>query len=423
MKKALGWLALAVAIVVASPEVAKAGGYDTPILYSARHIGMGGTAISYVSDPSALFHNPAGLANVGKGSVIANISPVFGSLKAAPVGDTIESETTFAPFFLVGGAYRVADWATIGLAVYPVASAGGEFKYEIGGMPNINRTTLMFIEASPGVAFNLPYDITLGVGYRVTYASLERFQGTEASPILDFDMTGLNFLGFRAGAQWKYKVSDSGNQLLRVGAQYRHKTVTELENDKGIALRSEYQDISIKFVLPSRIGGGVRYDAFDFGASVDAEYGWNSQNEGYPLKGTDPGGNKTEVSNYFRWTDAWTLRTGLEYRLLDSRLPVRVGYIWDQKTANERFPSAFGTPPGPSHIETIGVGWNGGKWQVNAAYAHRRAKGTVTQADIDAGEAELSEESGKPTMCQFCNEAGEYDMTLHGIYLDASYDF
>lgn len=421
MKKALGSLSLAAAMWVASPEPAHAGGYDTPMLYSARHMGMAGTAISYVSDPSALFHNPAGLANIDKGSILANVSPAFGSITAAPVAATIESETTFAPFFLVGGAYRLADWATIGLAVYPVASAGGEYKYTVGGMENTNSTTLTFIEASPGVGFNLPYDITLGLGYRITYASLDRYQGTEANPALDFEMSGLNFLGFRAGAQWKRALSPNGNQMLRVGAQYRHKTVTELDSDKGIALFQEYSDISIKFTLPSRMGMGARYDVFDASVAFDAEYGWNSQNQGYPLKGTDPAGNQQSVANYFRWTNAWTLRTGLEYRLLESRLPIRIGYIWDQKTANERFPSAFGTPPGPSHIETIGCGWNAGKWQVNAAYAHRRAKGTVTAEDIAAGSAELAEE-GKPA-CAFCNGPGDYDLTLHGFYLDASYDF
>jgi long-subunit fatty acid transport protein len=420
VKRIVSRLSLVLFGLLAIPQIARAGGYDTPILYSARHIGMAGTAISYVSDPSALFHNPAGLANIRKASVLANVSPAFGSIKATPVGATVESETTFAPFFLVGGAYRIADWATIGLAVYPVASAGGEYKY--GTPTTTNSTTLSFIEASPGVGFNLPYGIKLGAGYRITYANLDRYQGDGTGPsALDFEISGLNFLGFRAGAQWEYALSEEGNQRVQVGALYRHKTVTTLESDKGTALFAEYEDVSMKFTLPSRFGFGGRYDVYDAAIAVDAEYGLNSQNDGYPLKGTDSNGNPLAVGNYFRWSDAWTVRTGLEYRLLESRLPIRIGYIWDQKTTNERFPSAFGTPPGPSHIETIGCGWNAGTWQVNFAYAHRRAKGEVTTADLIAGTAELAAEGKTP--CQFCGGAGDYDLTLHGIYLDASYDF
>src|SRR5689334_25443807 len=41
---ALGVLGL----VLSAPRLARAGGYDTPMLYTARHMGMGGTAIGYV---------------------------------------------------------------------------------------------------------------------------------------------------------------------------------------------------------------------------------------------------------------------------------------------------------------------------------------------------------------------------------------
>ena len=47
--------------VAFAPTATRAGGYDTPILFSAQHMAMGGAAIAYVDDPSAMFHNPAGL--------------------------------------------------------------------------------------------------------------------------------------------------------------------------------------------------------------------------------------------------------------------------------------------------------------------------------------------------------------------------
>ncbi len=407
--------------LIASVPRAHAGGYDTPILYSARHMGMGGTAVSYVRDPSALFHNPAGLGHVGKGAVLVNVSPLIGSIKGAPVGPTIDSETTFAPFFLLGGAYRITDWLTAGFAAYPVASAGGEYKYSIGGMEARTSTELVFLEASPGLAVNLPQGFNLGLGYRITYATLKRFQGLEGSPFLDFDITGINFLGLRAGVQWEH---DFDAHHVAVGLNYRHKTETNLKADEGIAGAQTYEDISMKFVLPSRLTGGVRYDYDNLGVAFDAEYGFNSQNEGYPLKGTQVGTtNPDAIDNYFRWSDSLTLRTGVEYRLVDGHVPVRVGYIWDQKTANERFPSAFGTPPGDGHVGTIGTGWKTRDWQVNAAYAYRTVKGEVTQADIDAGRAELLAEQGVPSTCAFCSQPGDYELTMHGIYIDFSYDF
>ena len=55
---------LSAALPALLPAAARAGGYDTPMLYSARHMGMGGTAIGFVS----LYHlwlKAKGLANAG----------------------------------------------------------------------------------------------------------------------------------------------------------------------------------------------------------------------------------------------------------------------------------------------------------------------------------------------------------------------
>jgi len=41
----------------------------------------------------------------------------------------VTSETTFAPFFLLGGAVRVWDYISVGATVFPVASAGATYNY------------------------------------------------------------------------------------------------------------------------------------------------------------------------------------------------------------------------------------------------------------------------------------------------------
>ena len=45
--------------------------------------------------------------------------------------------------------------------------------------------------------------MTLGLTYRMTYVNLERVQGTESSKVLDFEMNGINWLGFKLGLQWQ----------------------------------------------------------------------------------------------------------------------------------------------------------------------------------------------------------------------------
>ena len=116
---------LFVAALCAATE-ARAGGYDTPMLYSARHMGMGGTAAGHVRDPSALFHNPAGLAHVPRVAGLVDFSLLLGKLHASPgaTSRNTDSDTTVAPFFLIGGAFRLTSWLSAGLGLYPVASSG-----------------------------------------------------------------------------------------------------------------------------------------------------------------------------------------------------------------------------------------------------------------------------------------------------------
>jgi long-subunit fatty acid transport protein len=390
------------------------------MLYTARHMGMGGTAVGYVRDPSALFHNPAGLAHVPRVGAIADFSLLLGKLQASPNGTArnVESDTTVAPFFLIGGAFRLAPWLSAGLGLYPVASSGATYHYGAAGFED--KTSLLFVEASPALAVNLPGHVRLGAGYRVTFVRLERYQGypdTSATPFLDFKLTGYSFAGFRVGAQW------SPSPELELGLVYRHKTSTKVTNESGIALASTYRDVSTEFVLPSKLGAGARYDFAHMGPhlalALDLEYGVNSQNTGSPLRGTpaDPSKPST-VSNVFDWSDSLTLRVGAEYRLAPDpetqkdRVALRAGWIYDSKTANEKYPTAFGTPPAKTQVLTAGGGYDFGLFQTNLALAYRFGGGTVSASD-------LSGAGRKP--CSFCGASGEYHIKLTGIYVDIGY--
>jgi len=410
---------LAFAFAFGVPALAHAGGYDTPMLYTARHMGMGGAAIGYVNDPSALFHNPAGLGHIARGEVSADFSLLLGGIHSSPtaVAKDLDSDLTVAPFFLVGAGYRIHRRITLGLGVYPIASAGASYHYGAGQK---NSTELFFLEASPAIAFNLWPNLRLGVGYRFTYVRLSRYEGAPGSaerPFIDFTMSGQNFTGFRVGAQW------DAEPWLQFGAVFRNSVNTRVENSHGVALRSDYSNISTHFKLPAKLGVGARvdFDEFQLPASlaVDFEYDFNSQNAGDPLVGTpDPNGPvaPNTVNNVFNWKDSQTLRVGAEYRVWHDaaahvdRVPLRIGFVHDTQTANATYPTAFGTPPGPTRVITVGSGYNGGAWQANLAYAYRFGRGAVTNTAND---------------CPFCSAAGKEDYRIHlnGLYVDVGYKF
>jgi long-subunit fatty acid transport protein len=399
---------------VFAASAARAAGYDTPILYSARHQGMGGTAIAYVDDPSATFHNPAGLSGVRGLAFLGDLSLVLGTVQSTPERgiDSIESEPVLAPFFLVGAGYRAHEWLSLGLGFFPVASGGAEYRYELANNPFVDRTRLLFLEVTPAASLNVPRDawipgeLAIGAGYRVSTLSFQREKGLPSDPrVLNLDMSGASFAGFRAGAQY-HPIPELG-----FGVVFRNRIEIEARADEVSVFTQTATDASLPFILPAKLGGGVEFELTRLRLAVDVEWAFQSQNERVALAGTLDG-TPAAVPNVFEWRDGVTLRTGAEYRLIGGtiRYPVRIGYAIDTAVANEAYPTAFGTPPAPTHVVSAGVGFDPGVWQVNAAVTRRFGGTTIEATDLGTG-------------CQFCSYEGDYALTMTGFYLDASVDF
>jgi long-subunit fatty acid transport protein len=408
------------AVTTLLPRSANAGGYDTPILYSARHMGMGGTAIGYVNDPSAMFHNPAGLGGIRGFEVIGNISPLFGGIttSSGSPGDNADAagnyptrttEPAVSPLFLLGAGYRIAEPVTIGIGFYPVAAAAGEYRTrDIRNREMIDKTRLVFMEISPGLSVELAKGLYLGAGYRATIATLERQKGAAADPReFNFTVTGVDAAGFRAGLQWL--VSDN----FSAGIVYRHKVSPKLTADKVVAA-TELTNGETTFILPAKMGAGVKGRLDRLNGAFDLEYGFYSQNTTTTLQAVNSLNEVISVPNYFMWQDAITARVGLEYLLgNESNFAARVGYVYDGKVGNKMYPTAFGTPPAPSHSFTVGGGYRADKWQVNVGGAYRFASTSVSPQDLVGAET-----------CPSCSKPGpDYSLKIFGLYLDFSYRF
>lgn len=400
---------------------ATAGGYDTPVLYSARHQGMGGTAIGFVNDPASVFHNPAGLGRVHGATVLADISLLTGSITSSPGSPDLPdaegiypsrtSEPLAAPLFLVGGAYRIGEPLTIGLALYPVASAAGEYHAtSLVGNPTIDKTRLVFIEASPAVSVTLLEGLHVGAGYRATFVTLERVKGNADDPQeFDFTVSGVDLLGFRAGVQWQ------ATDYLDLGFVYRHKISPELTADEVTAAFLTMTDARTSLTLPTKLGFGASTHFSGLRLAADVEYGLYGQNDKTTLSAYNAGQDKTEeVTNYFEWQNAITGRFGVEYGLgPEHDILARTGYVFDGKVGNKAYPSAFGTPPAPSHSISIGAGYRKDTWQVNLAGVYRFVDTDVTVADVADAEP-----------CATCSKPGtEYSLNMLGAYVDFSIDF
>ncbi len=400
----------------AAAPLARAGGYDTPILYSAEHMGVGGAAIGYVDDPSAMFHNPAGLMGTKGLSLMANLTLVTGSIQSSPASTNPneESESLLALAPLIGVSYDVNDVVAFGLAFYPVASAGAEYLYTDAGsqVATRNFTSVRFLEFSPGVAVKIPgTNLSIGAGYRFSIVQLGRYLGpedkSEGAPTFDVSMSGKNFAGFRVGLQWQ-PIPE-----LELGLVFRSLTRTEIEDDKGVVL-APATNIKTEFTLPAKAGFGVRANLDPIAIMLDVEYGFYSQNESNEFL-ADPA-LLLPIVNVSRWKDALTLRAGVEYGV-DKRWFFRGGFLYDGQVSQQNFPSAFGTPPTSTSTITAGVGYKCGEtWKLNFAVAQRFGNTKVVRATTD------SEGNALPG-CIPCSASGDYSLSMTAFYLDFMYAF
>lgn len=394
-------------LVALAASPALAAGFDTPILYTARHQALGGTAIASVNDPSAGFHNPAGLQGVQRFDFIGDFSLILGKVRATPDvnAGNLESNTVVAPFFLAGGAFRVSEYLTLGVAGFPVASGGAEYHYRLSGKDIVDKTEIVFFEVTPMLSFNIPSaHLSFGYGHRLSYVTFDREKGEQSDPrILNLKLSGINPEGFRVGMQW------APIEALKLGVVYRNPVTVTTSADKATTFGLEATNGELDFNLPSKLGFGTRVDIGPLGFGNDVEYAFQSQNKRPPLKGTLTGAH-VEVPNVFDWQNGITFRTGVEYRIgKEPMIPLRIGYIFDSRVTNPAFPSAFGTPPAATRTFTAGIGYVEPTWQVNLAVSRRHGQANIPQSAL-----------GDPAVCRFCGFAGQYEITMTGLYVDAS---
>jgi hypothetical protein len=398
---------------------ALAAGYENPILYTARHQGMGGTAIASVDDPSAALHNPAGLQGVrglallGSGTLL--LAHFTGSPAAPASASSIQSDLIIAPFFMGAAAYRAATWLSLGAAVFSSASGGADYVYPVpngGALYQQSRLRLLAYELTPSLSLNVPKDavlpgeLSVGVGYRITLVSFERQEGQRGGQqALDLDMRATDLQGFRAGLQYR------ASPLFAIGFVYRNRIEAAMSASDGTVLGQAATDVEFPFVLPTQFGGGIRSDYDRLGVAFDAQYTLHSQNKRTDLAALI-GGTPLLIPNPLEWRDAFTLRFGFEFRLGPSEeVPIRLGYMYDESVTSPAYPSPFAAPPGPTRSFTMGGGYVANSWEVNLALAIVAASAEVRASDL-----------APPGACPGCGFAGEYGIGATALYLDFSTD-
>ena len=385
MKKVLIVILFAL-IVLAQANPGCAAGF---LIYEhgAAAMAMGGAFISVANNPSAIWHNPAGIAflkgtqvSVGTTLIWSKASLNLPNWPYPTQRDWNQISQTFYP----SNVYitrSVGDKVTLGVGFFSPFGLGAKWPPEnplryLGYEDDMK--TFFF---NPTVAFKLTDQFSIGVGVSYIYSTVKfkMIEHKEFGAYGGYDIpAGLDGTGhawnFNAGLLYR-------GEKFNFGLNYRSRFDITFNGD--LDLDSSAVPAPLKpyvantatgnttFKFPDILGVGVSFNVTPkLLLSADAHYVlWNrfdqyviefsEQDQGVPLE---------PITTLENFKDSWTLRAGLQY-MVTPKFALRAGYLWDQapqpvETMDPLLPDAN------RNAVTAGIGYTFGKVTLDVTYHH-----------------------------------------------------
>ncbi len=347
----------------------------------AQSVGMGNTGTAYISNGAAIYFNPALLQQTGKFEGTLAIAPVVAVLQSPVTAPNVEatSSTSVAPLFLGGWNYRLSDRFVVGWATYPTAGFGATYPKVLNGQDL--SLSAASIETSPSVSFAILRNLSVGVGYRVTYTALQTktpvFNQSESQSV-----SGFNFLGVQAGVFYQPVPA------LRLGLAYRSKISTDLSGTTTVTGSSESLPTTTTLAWPHMFRAGAALSLLHDSLLIaaDVSYAMFSDSTQALVITTQPSsGAPTTQTSPLDWIDSYGVGLGVQY-LVHPMVPVRIGYSAGRSNTGDQAASYFFAPPGFVQTFHAGVGLRLERWDFDlGAYYESAAVNVQTDTIANTG--------------------------------------
>jgi long-chain fatty acid transport protein len=375
MSRKRAFALLAAMLLVLAPAVRGSGFliYE----HGAAAMAMAGAFTSLAKDPSALWHNPAGLAFLEGTQIMGGATFIFpsGSVEfpdypGSPSYDQAH-KIFYPPNFYI--SHRLSDKTVIGLGVTSPYGLGIEwpepetFPWRYLG----TKSDMVTFCVNPAVAVKLTDRLSLGLGASFIYSKLTQsitqymMLGEAGLDVpADVDVDGTAF-GFNAGLLYK------GNGY-RVGLNYRSRFTLDYKGTVSLDIPVYETPFAgtgeTRFDFPDLVTLGLSFDlAPKLVWAVDLHYFFWSTYDSYTFHFEVPDLALTEdLTVSTLWKDSWIARTGLEYLATD-RLALRAGFAFD-KSPQPASTMDTSLPDADRTTLTCGFGYKFGRLSLDVAY-------------------------------------------------------
>jgi long-chain fatty acid transport protein len=377
-------------VLALAPAAARAAGFAL-FEHGGKGMGFAGAFTAQASDPSAIFHNPAGIAFLRRKQVYLGgtaVMPTWRFEGANPFpGEGVSEHDSVSVLLPPAVYYTQAFNPRVAFGVGLNVPFGLKTEWadpdHFSGRYVSQKAALSGFAVNPTVAFKLADRLAVGAGLDVRFSkvTLERrvpvinpFTLKPVDAATERLEAGTDTgIGFDAGVL--AKVSDE----LSIGVSYRHQVKVDYKGTASFApistgnaqldarvasaLPAGSLPLISSITFPAFASGGLAYHRGDWVLEADVNwYRWSAF-QSIPVTFPDRADLSGAITEDYR--DSFQYRLGAE-RTLNDTWSVRGGYFWDETPA----PPASVSPLLPDSDRNgfcLGASWRSGSLSVDAA--------------------------------------------------------
>lgn len=384
MKKTFLFLFLLLCSVLMILPNVYAGGIETSGV-GVKALGMGGAYIALANDTTAVFYNPAGLAQSQQG-INVDTAIAYSSPKpnyTLPNGEEEKSVEEEYPLFF-GLSSGITHPLVFGFGMYSQYARTTDWFGDESNNFGPLRSEIIRIDYVPTIAYEINSQLYLGVGFVISRAEEE----WENPMPIAFNPLGMptafaqysdkaDGFGYGGNVGILYKITPE----LNIGAVWRSEINTKLEGKADVEGVGE-DDYSINWDFPQSAGVGIAYKPLE-NLTIALDLNWTNWSDwkevSYDYEDDKP--FLPDMAHRVDAQDSLKVAIGTEFRPSE-QLALRAGYRFDDNAIPDDTVQPQ-TPDLRNHAFSIGVGYEWKPFRCDAFYEYLfSSKKEVITSDV-----------------------------------------
>lgn len=356
-----------VGVVALGSLSALASGFQVDV-HSAKATGMAAAVTGDVNDASAIYYNPAGIAQgagvdlyLGDTVIIPSVS--FKDSNGVTTSNIVQAIPPPHAYLTLG----IDDMWSFGIGLFEPFGSAVRWPSHWEGSGAVVSTRLVAYDINPTAAVHLG-PVRLGAGVQIVRATLGVTQGLIVPDGEGYSQLGLGAWGVGANAGAQFEVVP---ERLSLGVTYRSAVRLNFSGDaafSGLPVEfsqlAQNQTVSTRITLPDTASIGIAGKPTEhLRLGFDADYTSWQHFRALTFSFPNPALNQSIAKN---WSHAVSLHLGGQYSLSEA-WDLRAGVMWDPSAAPNSTLAA--DIPDTSRINlAAGVGYHFGPFRVDLGY-------------------------------------------------------